>query len=55
MLRLVVNGRRPIPLLPARFDSSAGAEDSSLKRWEYRNEPILFRGEAGSRTTLPIP
>ena len=54
MLRLVGNGRR-FPFLPARFDSPAGAEDSSLKRWEYRNEPILFRGEAGSRTTLPIP
>ena len=55
MLRFAVDGRRSIPFLPARFDSSAGAEYSSLKRWEYRNEPILFRGEAGSRTILLIP
>lgn len=55
MLRLVGNGRWFIPFLPACFDSPAGAEYSSLKRWEYRNEPILFRGEVGSRTTLPIP
>ena len=54
MLRFAVDGRR-FPFLPARFDSPAGAEDSSLKRWEYRNEPILFRGEAGSRTILLIP